>query len=113
MKFLMMAKADELSEAGAPPSPELMTEMGKLMEEATRAGVLLTTAGLYPSSQGVRLKFSGGKRRVTDGPFTESKELIASFALIQVKSKDEAIEWATRFANVVGDVEIEIRQVFD
>src|SRR5918997_1512945 len=90
-----------------------MENMGKLMEESSRAGVLLAAEGVHPSSRGARLSFSGGKRTVTDGPFAEAKELIAGFAIVQVESKEEAIEWATRFAEVHGDVEIEIRQVIE
>jgi len=113
VRFLIMHKSNEENEAGVPPSPELMQEMGKLMEETSRAGVLLAAEGVHPSSRGVRLEFSGGKRTVTDGPFAEAKELIAGFAIVQVESRDEAIEWATRFADVIGDVEIEVRQVIE
>lgn len=108
-----MHKSNEENEAGVPPTPELMEEMGKLMEESARAGVLLAAEGVHPSSRGARLSFSGGKRTVTDGPFAEAKELIAGFAVLQVESKDAAIEWATRFADVIGDVEIEVRQVIE
>ena len=108
-----MHKSNEENEAGIPPSKELMEEMGKLMEETSRAGVLLAAEGVHPSSRGARLEFSGGRRTVTDGPFAEAKELIAGFAIGQVDSKDEAIEWATRFADVIGDVEIEVRQVIE
>jgi hypothetical protein len=113
MRFLVMHKSNEDNEAGIPPSKELIEKMGKLMEETAQAGVLLAAEGVHASSMGARLSFSGGKRTVTDGPFAEAKELIAGFAIIQVNSKDEAIEWATRFAEVVGDVEIEIRQVVE
>lgn len=113
VRFLVMHKSNEDNEAGIPPSRELLEDMGKLMEEASRSGVLLAAEGVHPSSRGARLEFSGGKRTVTDGPFAEAKELIAGFALIQVESKDEAIEWATRFAGVIGDVEIEVRQVVE
>ena len=113
MRFLIMHKSNEENEAGIPPSKELMEEMGKLMEETSRAGVLLAAEGVHPSSRGARLEFSGGRRTVTDGPFAEAKELIAGFAIVQVESKDEAIEWATRFADVIGDVEIEVRQVIE
>src|SRR5215213_7274078 len=101
-----MHKSNEENEAGVPPSPELM-------EESAREGVLLAAEGVHPSSRGARLSFSGGKRTVTDGPFAEAKELIAGFAVLQVDSKEEAIEWATRFADVIGDVEIEVRQVIE
>ena len=113
MRFLVMHKSNEDNEAGVPPSKELIEEMGKLMEETAQAGVLLAAEGVHASSKGARVSFSGGKRIVTDGPFAEAKELIAGFAIIDVKSKEEAIEWATRFANVIGDVEIEIRQVVE
>jgi hypothetical protein len=113
VRFLIMHKSNEENEAGIPPSKELMEEMGKLMEETSRAGVLLAAEGVHPSSRGARLEFSGGRRTVTDGPFAEAKELIAGFAIVQVESKDEAIEWATRFADVIGDVEIEVRQVIE
>ena len=113
MRFLVMHKSNEQNEAGVPPSKELIEAMGKLMEETAKAGVLLAAEGVHASSKGARVQFSGGKRTVTDGPFAEAKELIAGFAIIEVNSKDEAIEWATRFANVIGDVEIEIRQVVE
>jgi hypothetical protein len=113
MRFLVMHKSNEQNEAGIPPSQELIERMGKLMEETAQAGVLLAAEGVHASSKGARLSFAGGKRTVIDGPFAEAKELIAGFAIIQVNSKDEAIEWATRFADVIGDVEIEIRQVVE
>jgi len=113
MRFLVMHKSNEQNEAGIPPNKELIEAMGKLMEETAKAGVLLAAEGVHASSKGARVSFSGGKRTVTDGPFAEAKELIAGFAIIDVKSKEEAIEWATRFANVIGDVEIEIRQVVE
>jgi len=108
-----MHKSNEENEAGVPPSPDLVEEMGQLMEESAREGVLLAAEGVHPSSRGARLSFSGGRRTVTDGPFAEAKELIAGFAVLQVDSKEEAIEWATRFADVIGDVEIEVRQVIE
>ena len=113
MRFMVMHKSNEQNEAGVPPSKELIEEMGKLMEETAKAGVLLAAEGVHASSKGARLQFSGGKRTVIDGPFAEAKELIAGFAIIEVSSKEEAIEWATRFAHVIGDVEIEIRQVVE
>ncbi|MGH7564325.1 MAG: YciI family protein [Vicinamibacteria bacterium] len=113
MRFLGLLKADEESEAGVPPTPELMAEMGKLMEEVTKAGVLLATDGLHPSSAGARVRLSGGKLNVTDGPFTESKELIASYALFEVKSIQEAIDWTSRFLKVLGKGECDIYQVFE
>jgi len=108
-----MHKSNEETEAGVPPSRELIEGMSKLMEESSRAGMLLAAEGVHPSSKGARLSFSGGRRTVTDGPFAEAKELIAGFAIVQVESMEEAIEWATRFAEVHGDVEIEIRQVVE
>ena len=113
MRFLVIHKSNEANEAGIPPSKELVEKMGRLMEETAQAGVLLAAEGVHASSKGARLSFSGGKRTVTDGPFAEAKELIAGFALIDVSSKQEAIEWATRFADAIGDVEIEIRQVVE
>jgi hypothetical protein len=113
MRFLVMHKSNEDNEAGVPPSKQLIEEMGKLMEETAKAGVLLAAEGVHASSKGARVSFSGGKRIVTDGPFAEAKELIAGFAILEVNSKEEAIEWATRFAKVIGDVEIEIRQVVE
>jgi hypothetical protein len=98
-------------EAAPPPTPELMAEMGKFIEEATKAGVVVATGALNP--KGTRLKLSGGKFTVTDGPFIELKELLAGFAVIQVKSLDEAIEWCKRFRKIVGDGESEIVQVFE
>ena len=112
-RFLIMHKSNEENEAGVPPSKELVEEMGKLMEESSRASVLLAAEGVHPSSRGACLSFSGGKRTVTDGPFAEAKELITGFAILQVESREQAIEWATRFADVIGDVEIEIRQVVE
>jgi hypothetical protein len=111
MRFMMLVKADKNSEAGVLPSEEALATMGQYNEELVKAGVLLAGEGLHPSSKGSRVTFSGGKRTVTDGPFTEAKELIAGFWLIQVKSKEEAIEWAKRVPFEEG--EIEIRQVFE
>ncbi len=114
MRFMVIVKADSNSEAGAMPSKKLLAEMGKYNEELAKAGVLLAGEGLHPSSKGARVKFSGGKRTVIDGPFTETKELIAGFWLFQVKSKEEAIEWVKRCPNPnEGESEIEIRQVFE
>ena len=115
MRFMIVVKADKNSEAGVMPSEQLLTEMGKYNEELAKAGVLLAGEGLHPSSKGARVKFSGSKRTVTDGPFAETKELIAGFWLIQVKSKDEAIEWVKRAPNPMPDTEseIEIRQLFE
>src|SRR6476620_9657959 len=114
MRFMVIVKADKDSEAGALPSHEMLAEMGKFNEELVKAGVMLAGEGLQASSRGARVKFSGGKRTVIDGPFTETKELVAGFWLWQVKSKDEAIEWVKRCPNPTGaDAEIEIRQVFE
>jgi hypothetical protein len=114
MRFMILVKANEDSEAGVLPSEELLIEMGKFNEELAKAGVLLAGEGLQPSSKGARVEFSGDKRTVVDGPFSETKELIAGFWLIQVKSKDEAIEWVKRVPNPTGEHGvIEIRQVFE
>jgi hypothetical protein len=116
MRFMMIGKANKDSEAGVPPSETLIAEMTKYNEELAKAGVLLDLSGLQPSSKGARVKFSGGKRTVIDGPFTESKELIAGYWLIQVKSREEAIEWAKRVPAPHGEGaegEIEIRQLFE
>jgi hypothetical protein len=114
MRFMILVKASKDSEAGVMPSQELLTEMGKFNEELAKAGVLLAAEGLHPSSRGARVRFSGDKRIVTDGPFAETKELLAGFWLWQVKSKEEAIEWVKRCPNPhKEDGEIEIRQVFE
>src|SRR5262245_4450134 len=113
MRFIGLLRADKESEAGAPPSRELMENMGTFVEEITKAGVLLATDGLQPSSRGKRVKFANGKVTVTDGPFTESKELVASYALIQTKTIDEAVHWPTRFLQVLGKGECEIRPIFE
>ena len=114
MRFMVIIKANSDSEAGAMPSERLLTEMGKYNEELVKAGVLLAGEGLHPSSRGARVRFSGAKRTVIDGPFQETKELIAGFWLIQVKSKEEAIEWVKRIPNPDDEEsEVEIRQVFE
>ena len=114
MRFMILIKATNETEAGVLPSAELLTEMGKYNEELVKAGVLLAGEGLHPSSKGARVRFSGNKRTVIDGPFSETKELIAGFWLIQVKSREEAIEWMKRCPNPgPGESEIEIRQVFE
>ena len=114
MRFMVMVKANADSEAGVMPSQELLAAMGKYNDELVKAGVLLAAEGLQPSSRGARVKFSGTKRTVIDGPFAETRELVAGFWLIQVKSKSEAIEWVKRCPNPMeGDSEIEIRQVFE
>ena len=112
MRFMVIVKATEQSEAGVPPSKELFAAMGRYNEELARAGVMLAGEGLHPSSKGARIKFSGGKRTVIDGPFAETKELIAGYWLWQVKSREEAIEWLKR-APFDGGTEIELRQVFE
>jgi hypothetical protein len=111
MRFMVLVKADKNSEAGVLPSKELLAEMGKFNEELANAGVMLAGEGLQASSKGARVKFSGGKRTVIDGPFAETKELIAGFWIWQVKSKEEAIEWLKRAP--FEDTEVEIRQVFE
>jgi len=114
MRFMVIVKADANSEAGVMPDEQLLSAMMKYNEELANAGVLLAGEGLHPSSKGARIKFSGTKRTVIDGPFTETKELIAGFWLLQVKSKEEAIEWVKRCPNpMLGDSEIELRQVFE
>ena len=111
MRFMVLVKADKDSEAGVLPSRELLAEMGKFNEELAKAGVMLAGEGLQPSSKGARVKFSGDKRTVIDGPFSESKELVAGFWLWQVRSREEAIEWLKRAPFKEG--EVEIRQVFE
>ena len=111
MRFMVIVKASKDSEAGVMPTKELLTEMGKYNEELVKAGVMLAGEGLHASSKGARVKFSGGKRVVTDGPFAETKELIAGYWMWQCKSLDEAIEWLKR-APFEG-TEVEIRQVFE
>jgi hypothetical protein len=114
MRFMVIVKASKESEAGVMPNQKLLAEMGKFNEELVKAGVLLAGEGLHPTSKGKRVKFSGAKRTVVDGPFTETKELIAGFWLWQVRSLEEAIEWVKRCPNPhEGDSEIEIRQVFE
>lgn len=112
MRFMVIVKADKNSEAGVLPSREILTAMGKFNEELVKAGVMLAGEGLHPTSKGKRVRFSGGKHTVIDGPFTESKELIAGFWLWQVRSMEEAIEWLKR-SPFDGGAEIEIRQVFE
>ena len=112
MRFMVIVKANKDSEAGVMPTEQMLTEMGKFNEELVKAGVMLAGEGLHPTSKGKRVRFSGGKHTVVDGPFTESKELIAGFWLWQVRSMDEAIEWLKR-SPFDGGTEIEIRQVFE
>ena len=114
MRFMIMIKANKDTEAGVIPPTEVFEAMGKYNEELIKAGVMLAGEGLHPSSKGARVRFSGTKRTVVDGPFAETKELIAGFWLLQVKSKEEAIEWVKRVPNPTNeDFEIEIRQVFE
>src|SRR2546423_635198 len=113
MRFMIIVKATKDSEAGVMPSEQLLTDMGKFNEELVKAGIMLAGDGLHPTSKGARVIFSGNKRTVIDGPFAETKELIAGYWLWQVKSKEEAIEWVKRCPNPhQGDCEIEIRQIF-
>jgi len=112
MRVMVIVKADRDSEAGIMPSKEILTAMGKFNEELVKAGVMLAGEGLHPTSKGKRVKFSGGKHIITDGPFAESKELIAGFWLWQVRSMEEAVEWLKR-SPFDGGAEIEIRQVFE
>ncbi len=114
MKYMVMVRADKNTEAGVMPSQKLLAEMGKFNEELVKAGVMLAGEGLQASSKGARVRFNGSKRTVIDGPFAETKELIAGFWMLQVKSKEEAIEWIKRCPNPLeGECEIEIRQVFE
>ncbi len=112
MRFMVIVKADQNSEAGVMPSTELLTAMGRFNEEMVKAGVLLAGEGLHPSSKGARIKYSGKERTVTQGPFSVTGDLVSGFWLIQVKSRDEAIEWMKR-APFDGGAEVELRQVFD
>ena len=114
MRYMIIVKATEDSEAGVMPEAELFETMANYHEELQKAGVLLDASGLQPSSKGWRIKYSGGKRTVIDGPFAEAKELVAGYTIIQVKSKEEALEWARRFPNpAMKDGEIEVRQMFE
>jgi hypothetical protein len=112
MRFMVIVKADRNSEAGVMPSTELLTAMGKFNEEMVKAGVMLAGEGLHPSSKGARIKYSGRERTVTPGPFSATGDLVSGFWLIQVKSRDEAIEWMKR-APFDGGAEVELRQIFD
>lgn len=116
MRYMIIVKATKDSEAGVMPSEKLLTEMGKFNEELVKAGLLVAGDGLHPTSKGARVQFSGGKRTVIDGPFAETKELIAGYWIWRVKSQDEAIEWVKRCPNPAGDGkegEIEIRRIFE
>lgn len=112
MRVMVLVKANKDSEAGVMPSEQMLTEMGKFNEELVKAGVMLAGEGLHPTSKGVRIRFDGATRTVIDGPFAETKELLAGFWLLQVKSKEEAIEWIKR-APFDGGTEVEIRQIFE
>lgn len=119
MRFMMMIKGDKNSEAGVPPSPELMARVGQVTEEAMKAGVVVETGGLHPSSKGAKIRVAGGKLTVIDGPFTEAKELIAGFAVVEAESKEAAIEHGSRFMQLHADVlgpsyegECEVRQMY-
>ena len=112
MRALIINKMDDELEAGIPPSPAVMEGVGRVVEEMTRAGVLLVAEGVRPSSEGARVTVSGGRRTVTDGPFAETKELIGGFMLVQVRSLDEAVEWAARLAEVL-EAEVEVRPVVE
>jgi hypothetical protein len=114
MRFMVMVKATEESEAGVMPSTELLEAMGRYNEELVKAGVMVAGEGLHPSAKGVRVRFDGTQRRVIDGPFAETKELVAGFWIFQVKSLEEAVEWVKRCPNPMsGESEIEIRQIFE
>jgi hypothetical protein len=116
MRFMIIVRANKDTEAGMMPEDKLVADMAAYHEELMKAGVLLDASGLQPSSKGARIKYSGGKRTVIDGPFAEAKELIAGYTIIQVKSREEAMEWARRFPNPMGegaDGEIEIRQLYE
>jgi hypothetical protein len=114
MRFMVLVKADKNTEAGVMPSEKLLADMGKYNEELAKAGILLAADGLHPSSKGARVRFSGAKRTVVEGPFKDTKDLVCGFWMFQVKSKEEAIEWVKRCPNPVeGETEIEIRQVFE
>jgi len=116
MRFMILVKATEETEAGMMPEEKLIADMAAYHEELQKAGVLLDGSGLQPSSKGWRIKYTGGKRSVIDGPFTEAKELVAGYTIIQVKSREEALEWSRRFPNPIGDskdAEIEVRQMYE
>jgi hypothetical protein len=112
MRFMVIVKADRDTEAGVMPTEQMLADMGRFNDELVKAGIMLAGEGLHPSSKGARIRFSGTKRTVIDGPFTETKELVAGFWLVQLKSLAEAIEWFKR-APMGGDTELEIRQVFE
>ena len=111
MRFLLVNHIDEKQPGAFQPAPEVFVEMGRLMEEMTKAGVLLAAEGVLPSAAGTRVRYQGDRRTVTDGPFTEAKEVIAGFAVLEVPSREVAVEWADRFAAVIGDCAVEIREI--
>ena len=113
MRYMMIAKASKRSEAGAPPPPEVLAKMGQLIDEMTKAGKLILTGGLLPSSQGIRVTSSGGKITFTDGPFTEAKEIVAGFAIFELASNEEAKDISRRFWEINGDGEGEIRPMME
>jgi hypothetical protein len=113
MRFMGLLKADADSEAGVPPAPEMMARMGAFMEEVAKAGVLIDTDGLKPSSSGKRVKLTNGQVTVKDGPFTEAKELVAGYAIFEVATIDDAVYWTTRFLEVLGEGECEVRPFFE
>lgn len=116
MRYMIIVKGDQKVESGAMPEPEAIAEMADYHEELARAGVLVDASGLQPSSRGFRIRYSGRERRVVDGPFAETKELVAGYTIIRVDSREEAVEWARRFPNPRGegeDCEIEVRRMFD
>jgi hypothetical protein len=113
MRYLGLLKADKDSESGVPPSPELMERCGKFIEEVMKKGILVSTAGLQPSAMGKRVRLANGKVTVIDGPFAETKELVASYAILELKSMEEAVYWTTRFLECLGEGECEIRPLFE
>ncbi len=113
MRFMILRMADAKTEAGVLPDQKVLAAMGKYMEDMQKAGILLGGEGLKPTSQGSRVQFSGGKPRVIDGPFAEVKELIGGYTMIEVRSKEEAVEWARRWPPIDGDVVLEVRQLFE
>jgi hypothetical protein len=113
MRFIGLLKADKSSERGEPPSPELLARMGPFLEEVSKAGVLKATDGLYPSTHATRVRMVDGRPHVTDGPFAETKELVASYALFEVQSKEDAVYWTKRFLEALGEGECMIYQVFE
>jgi hypothetical protein len=113
MRFMVMHYSTPDMEAGVPPTPEQMAALGQFMQESAMAGVFLTGEGVHPSSKGARVEFAGGDVRVIDGPFAEAKELIAGFAILDVRSREEAIEHAKRFAKIIGVERIDVRQVYE